>query len=356
MPLLVLLLGGCQDDAEAPARGGARAPTPVVAESLVYRAIRTRLEAVGTARALHSVSLFPEAAGEVAAVHFQPGDRVEAGELLLELDSRDERLALELAELQYRDAQRLLDRYTSANSGAERTVPETTVDTARTAAETARIERDRARVSYERRFVRAPFDGYVGITDIDRGDRVETTTEITTIDDRSVLLVSFEVPETFVGRVGVGDPVSIETWSAERSRAEGVVVDLGSRVDPLSRAFTARAEVPNNEDRLRPGMSFRVRLDLTGEQYPAVAEVALQWGADGAYIWVVADGRARRVDVRLVQRQEDRVLIEGELPAETQVVAEGMQSMREGLAVRALDAAALALDPREVLSRVAAEG
>lgn len=349
---LLGLLTAC--GGEPPTRSDrARQAVPVVVAPVRIESLRTRIEAVGTARARRSVSLFAESAGEVVAVNFQPGDRVQRGDVLLALDAREQRLALELAELRLDDAQRLLSRYTGANAASDRTVPETTVDEARTAMETARIARDQARLALDRRFVRAPFDGYVGITDIDAGDRVDTTTAITTMDDRSVLLVSFAVPEAFVGRVDTGDAVRIEAWNADRSLASGRVVDLDSRVDPLSRSFITRAEVPNETDRLRPGMSFRVRLDLTGAEYPAVPEVAVQWGPDGAYVWAVRDSEARRVPVRLVQREQGQVLVEGDLPRGTQIVGEGMQSMREGLAVRSFDASALARDARGTLAPAA---
>lgn len=356
--LMGLQLAACSDsnDQIASREGGGRPAVPVVVEAVQLKARQTRIEAVGTARAHRSVSLFPEVAGEVVAVNFQPSDRVKKDAVLLALDSRDEQLALELAELRLADAERMLSRYTQANDSVQRTVPETTVDTARTTLDSARIERDRAKIALQRRFIAAPFDGFVGITEVDAGDRIDSTTEITTIDDRSVLLVSFDVPEAFVGRLNTGDPVRIEVWSAERTEARGTVVDLGSRVDPMSRAFIARAEVPNSNDELRPGMSFRVELDLTGNVYPSVPEVALQWGAEGAYIWLVEDNKARRVAATLIQRQAGRVLVNAEVPDGSLVVGEGVQSMRDGISVRTMDAEALARDARGVLMPAAAEG
>lgn len=356
---LVLALSGCSD--EAPVTGARPAlqsrAVPVVAEPIQLEPMRTRIEAVGTAVARRSVSLFAESAGEVVTVNFQPGDRVGKDTVLLALDARDQQLDLELATVRLAEAERALRRLESANDNVSRMVPESEVDTARTVLETARIDRDRARIALERRFVTAPFDGYVGITDVEPGDRIDASTEITTIDDRAALLVSFDVPEAFVDRLQPGDPLQIETWSAGAPQARGQVVEIGSRVDPLSRAFTVRAEVPNPDDRLRPGMSFRVRLDLLGERYPVVPEVALQWGANGAYVWVAEQGeRARRVPVQLVQRLPGRVLVEGELPAGTLVVGEGVQSMREGVALRNMDAAALARDARAVLTQPAREG
>lgn len=350
-------LVACSNDSPAPRQESTgRSAVPVVVETVHLKSRQTRIEAVGTARAHRSVSLFPEVAGEVVAVNFKPGDQVKAGATLIALDSRDEALALELAELRLADAQRMLDRYTKANGSVGRTVPETTIDTARTTLDSARIERDRAQIALQRRFVIAPFEGFVGITDVDAGDRIDSATEITTIDDRSVLLVSFDVPEAFVGRLNSGDSVRVEVWSAERTEASGTVVDLGSRVDPLTRAFTARAEVPNAQDQLRPGMSFRVELDLTGKAYPSVPEVALQWGAEGAFIWIVENDQARRVPATLVQRQAGRVLVDAQVPEGALVVGEGVQSMRDGIAVRTMDAEALARDARGVLMPAAGKG
>ena len=348
-PVLLACSEGSEDAGGGAWRGGAGA-VPVVAEPVRFETERTRIEAVGTARAVRSVELYPEAAGEVVAVHFTPGQRVAEGEVLLELDARDQRLALELAEVRLAEAERLLDRYTASEARGEAIVAATEIDTARSAAEAARIERDRARVALENRTVRAPFGGVVGLTDVDAGDRIDPTMLIANMDDRSTLLVSFPVPEAFVGRLSPGEPIEIETWTLGRRNARGTVVDTDSRIDPVSRAFTARAEVPNPDDALRPGMSFRVGLELVGDRWPSVPEVSLLWGADGPYVWVVEEGRARRVDVAVVQRKQGRVLVDGRIAPGTPIVAEGVQRMRADLRVRTLDAEMLARDARRALA------
>ncbi len=95
----------------------------------------------------------------------------------------------------------------------------------------------------------------------------------------------------------------------------------------------ARARVDNAADLLRPGMSFRVTADVQGERYAVVAETAVLWGADGAYLWSIIDGKATRTPVQVIQRREGRVLVDGELHAGDIVVVEGTQSMREGIDV-----------------------
>jgi RND family efflux transporter MFP subunit len=168
---------------------------------------------------------------------------------------------------------------------------------------------------------------------VDPGDRVNPDTMITTLDDRSSLLVSFEVPEAFIGELAVGEDIRLETWSAAMPAVTGEVVDVGSRIDPRNRTFVARARVENPEDTLRPGMSFRVSATVEGQRYAVVPETAVLWGAEGAYVWSIVAGKAQRTPVKVVQRREGRVLIDGDLDAEGIVVVEGTQRMRNGIDV-----------------------
>jgi RND family efflux transporter MFP subunit len=324
------LAAACSDD---PASG----PEPVdrsvrvIVEPLQYSSERTRVEAVGTSRAVQSIAIHPATSGEVVSVNFEPGQPVEKGQVLVALDQRDEKLAVELAQVRLQDAERLYDRYRrTGDSGA---VLPTALDAARTAVQAARIELDRARIALDYRTIEAPFGGYVGVTDIDPGDRVNPDTMITTLDDRSALLVSFEVPESLIGDVEPGNEVAVATWHSREPTAFGVIVDIGSRIDPASRTFVARAWVENEADILRPGMSFRVAMDLEGTPYPVISETGVQWGADGAYIWSVVDRRAHRVPVTVIQRQQGQVLVDGELEEGDLIIVEGVQRMRDGIGV-----------------------
>lgn len=337
-------VASCSDDT-APGSEQVDRTVRVIVEPLQYSSERTRLEAVGTSRAMRSIAIHPATSGEVVAVNFEPGQPVEKGHVLVALDQRDEKLAVELGEVRLQDAERLYDRYQrTGDSGA---VLPTALDAARTAVQTARIELDRARIALDHRTIEAPFGGYVGITDVDPGDRVNPETMITTLDDRSALLVSFEVPESLIENLKVGDEVAVATWHSREPTAVGVIVDIGSRIDPASRTFVARAWVENEADILRPGMSFRVAMDLEGTPYPVIAETGVQWGADGAYVWSVLERRAHRVPVRIIQRQQGRVLVDGELDEGDLVIVEGVQRMREGLNV-SYEPASVADRAREV--------
>lgn len=328
--LLCVLAACAKAPADTPSRPADKA-VRVIVQPLHFEAERTRVEAVGTSRAKRSADIYPATSGEVVDINFEPGQFVRSGEVLVELDRREQELAVRLATLQLKDAERLYDRYRrSANSGA---VVQTVLDEAGTAAEAAQLELERAQIALADRTIRAPFDGFVGATEVDRGDRINTSTMITTLDDRSSLLVSFEVPEAFIGELVIGEEARLETWNSGAPEVYGEIVDIGSRIDPTTRTFVARARVQNENDALRPGMSFRVAANIEGQRYPVVAETGVQWGSDGAYVWSIVGSTATRVPVSVVQRREGRVLINGALSEGDIVVVEGIQRMQEGIAV-----------------------
>lgn len=331
---ILLSLGGC-GGRDAGNASDKNAPRPVITAPTVWQTEQTRVEAVGTSRALQSVTLYPMAAGEVVGIHFKAGQKVEAGQTLLELDSRDEKLAVEIARVQLEDAQRLLDRYKRTQGSGAVTV--STLDEAKSGVDRARLALQRAEVALDNRSIEAPFAGYVGLTTLDRGARVDTGTIITTIDARGVLLVTFELPEILLGQLQPEQQIALTTWADTSRETRGKVVDIDSQVDPQTRTFAVRAHVDNTDDTLRPGMSFRIILNLEGGRYPTVPEAALQWGGDGAYVWAVQDGKAARVTATIVQRRDGRILMDAALPEGTPVVVEGVQRMREGQVVREID-------------------
>ncbi|WP_334079167.1 efflux RND transporter periplasmic adaptor subunit [Microbulbifer sp. M83] len=330
--LAITLLTGCEPAAESPGEREQPRAQPVVTETVAWQPRLVRVEAVGTSRADKSVTLYPEVSGEVVEVSLKAGDRVAAGQTIVQLDQRDQRLAVQLARVALEDAKRLYSRYQrTGDSGA---VTENAVDDARSAVERARLNLDRAEVALDHRSIEAPFDGYIGISNIDPGARVDPSTEITTIDDRSTLLVTFQVPELFHGQIDEGQPISVSTWSNGDPGHQGEVIDIDSRVSPQTRTFTVRARVDNGDDRLRPGMSFRVTLKLAAGRYPVVPEVALQWGNDGAFVWAVdGSGKVRRVPATVVQRLQGAIQVDSDLPEGMSVVTEGTQRMREGMPV-----------------------
>lgn len=335
---LALLLAGCADSdesSESDSGESERSARPVMVEKIKFTRESTFVEAIGTSRALRSVTLESAVTGEVAEVSFSPGERVERGQVLLRLDDRDERLAVDLAEVELADAERRLDRYQrSIRSGG---VTQSDLDEATSGVDRARIALQRAQVHLDYHTIKAPFSGHVGLTELDPGAWISPDSEIASLDDRSTLLVRFQLPEILLGQLEPGQIVRMSTWSDRFAIAEGEIVDVSSRVDETRRTFTLRAHVDNQDDILRPGMSFRIQLALEGNQYPKVPEISLQWGGEGAYVWTVEDGEAKRITVNIVQRRDNGVLVEGDIPEGTFIVTEGVHAVRDGARVRPIN-------------------
>lgn len=329
-----LWLAACDADTVSPESArqerAARA-VEIVPHTVAFRADRTRIEAVGTARARRAAVIFPETGGEVTEVAFEAGDRVRTGDTLVTLDDREERLALARARVAVRDAELQLERFTKLE--APSAIARSQVDDARIALENARIDQRLAEVALADRTVRAPFDGYVGLTDIDPGARITPATEITRLDDRAVLYVDFDAPEQVFGRIAVGDTIAMTPFSDPDRAVDAAVERVDSRIDTDTRTFTVRARVDNPADAFRPGMSFQVNFELPGRRYPAIPEAAIVWGGDGAYLWAVRDGTATRVPLTIISRQDGLVLVRAPLAEGSSIVAEGVQKVREGTAV-----------------------
>ena len=290
------------------------------------------LEAVGTGRAQRSVTLRSETEGIVTEMPLDAGGAYRAGDVLVRLDDADQRLAVELAETRLAEAVRVRDRYRQLkDTGA---AAQARLDEAETAAAIARIELQAAREELRERTIRAPFDGVAGLSEIDIGDWVDSDVGISSFDDRSVLLVEFELPEALLARVDPGMTVTASAAASTGRRFEGSVAAIDSRIDEASRTARVRVAIPNPEDHLRPGASFTVRLELPGEAFPVIPELALQFSEGALHVWRIGDDVVDQVEVQLVRRRKGAVLVEGPLEVGDLVVVEGTQRLAPGQPVR----------------------
>jgi len=328
-------LTGISLSKEAPqerrSRGGSDA-VPVIVERVSLSRAVDRVQAIGDGRAKRSVTIYAEVSGIVSEIDFEAGQQLEKDEVILRLNDAEERIAVRIAEAKLAEARRKVERYEALVD--RNAIATATVDTARTELKTAGLEVEKAQEALADRTLRAPFDGVVGIPQVELGDRVTDSTAITSFDDRSVILVEFEVPEIYLKRIKVGHPITATTAGFRGRTFEGRVTEINSRVDPQSRAVRLRAALDNPEDVLRGGMSFTVKLVLDGGEYPAIPELSLLWGREGSHVWAVKDGKAEKVAVTVVKRAEGRVLVAGSLAPGQLVVVEGTQRLRPGREVK----------------------
>lgn len=305
---------------------------PVVAEPVRFLPETTEVEAIGTARAVTSAEIFPESAGRVTRVMFSAGDYVRRGEPLIEIDARQERLAVEAARVQVREAEQLLGRYRRIeDTGA---ISESQIEAGETALAAAQVTLRQAQAALADRTVRAPFSGHIGLTEIDPGDRVGDSTAIAQLDQRNRLYVDFPAPEEVFSALREGQTVQVAAFSDPENPIDARIVSTDSRVSGESRNFIVRAQIANSSDRFRPGMSFRVTFTRNDVTRASVAEEAIVWGGEGSHLFVVRDGNAVRVPVTITSRREGLALVDGRLTPRDRVIVEGVQKVRDGQSIR----------------------
>ncbi|MFT7575690.1 MAG: RND family efflux transporter MFP subunit [Alphaproteobacteria bacterium] len=308
---------------------------PVVVQAVGQGRNDLAFSGIGTARALRHVTLYPAVSGEIVKVHTRAGDRIPAGAKIIELDVRQARLAVAMASSKLKGVERLHGR--ADRLRRKKVQSRARVLDAKSLVDQAEVELKTANVALNDHTIKAPFAGVVGIASVDVGDRVTPATQLVTLDDRSKLTVEFDVPEKYLPRLRSGTIVEVRTPGFTNRSFRGILGGIDSRVHPTRRTVVVRAEVLNHDDMLRPGMSFAIDLKLPGEAHPQIPDLALQFSQRGNYVWLIKEGTAKRVPVKIVRRQSNTVLVKGGLKPGDVIVIEGVQRLRPGRKVAVAD-------------------
>lgn len=323
-----------QEASRQQTRGQSSGPAAplVIVEAAGQETVNNRLTAIGSARALSTVSVKPYSSGTMNKLFVKAGDTVKAGDAIAELDNETETIAVNKAQIALKNAQTTRDRIARLRATNTATVVQEIE--ADLALANTKLALEDAQLALSRRTVRAPISGVVGILPVNAGNYITADTSIARIDDRSKVLIDIWVPERFAPQIKVGLPVSAQSTAFPGVKYNGVINAVDNTLDEASRTLHVRAEIPNDEDRLRAGMSFSVTVLFPGESYPSVDPLAIQWGADGSYVWRVDEGKAKKVPARIVQRNSTNILIDGPVKQGDMIVTQGVQSVREDAPVR----------------------
>jgi len=333
---LVLALSACGD--AAPDRAQAPAATVTTTE-VVAKPWSDAIEALGTARANESVLVTAKVTETVVRVNFEDGDLVEAGQVLVDLSGRAELAGLDEVAASYREAQQQYERLRELN--AQKLIPNSQLDAQRGTMDAAKARLDVVRARLADRVITAPFAGVLGFRQVSPGTLVTPGTTIASLDDISVMKLDFTVPETFLSALAVGQQVSARSSAWPDREFTGTVRTIDSRVDPVTRAVTVRAEIPNRERELRPGMLLALQVFQPERQALVVPEISVIQVAQDAHVFrVKADNTVEQVDVELGQRRQGEVEVLGGLAAGDRIVVDGTVKLRDG--ARVVEAAARA--------------
>ncbi len=329
----------------APGAGGPRnsAPAAVTTEQVRSERLTQKLEALGNARANESVDISSKTSNIVTAVRFRDGERVRAGQVLVQLDDATARAdvaaaqaAVTESESQYNRSRELLS--TQALSKSQFDQLEGTLKSNR-----ARLQAAQARL--EDTVIRAPFSGRVGLRRVSVGTLISPGDVITTLDDTSLIKLDFSVPETYVASLREGLTVRATAPAFPGRSFAGKVASIDSRVDMNTRSVVVRALLANEDGALKPGMFLNVSVGRDERETLVIPEEALTPEAEKQFVFVVTDGKAVRREVRIGGRSPGNVEILAGLEAGERVIVEGTQKVRNGAPVTAIDRVAEADAP-----------
>ncbi len=322
-----------QRDARGRGDGDARPVRVAVVEKETFS---DRLEAIGTVFAKESVDVTAKVQGIIRSIYFEDGQTIQSGGEIAAIDAGEQvaQLNVELANLEQQRKE--LER--TMGLAKDNHISQARVDEMVAAVKKAEANVAAARVRAGDRLITAPFDGIVGTRRISVGALVSPGTVVTTLDAISTVNLDFSVPETFLSSLRPGLDIEAEASAYGNETFTGTVVAVDSRIDPATRSVTVRAEIDNEDLRLRPGMLMVVDLIKDRRDSLIIPEAALQPQNDKQYVSVVrSDDTVEQAEVTIGLRRSGFVEILSGVSEGDVVVREGHQDLRPGTRVEILN-------------------
>ncbi|KGJ99142.1 efflux RND transporter periplasmic adaptor subunit [Thalassotalea sp. ND16A] len=289
-------------------------------------------EALGTAKANEEVIITAQYSDIIESIHFDDGDTVKKGDILVELAKAEELAKVKEYQANLDESTAQLDRFKellkkNVGSIAQR-------DEQRAKVEAIRAQLISAKAVLANLTIRAPFDGQLGFRQVSVGALIENADVITSLDDVQTIKVDFAIPERFFTTVNVGQLIAATNVAYPGVKFNGKVTGIASRVDTITRTIQIRAEIPNLSAKLRPGMLMSIIVERNVEQILLLPEGGVIPFEDRHFVFVVEGDTAKRVNVIVGRRKPGIVEISSGIAEGTQVVVEGALKLRDGAKVK----------------------
>jgi membrane fusion protein (multidrug efflux system) len=310
---------------------------PVKAEPVKIATVQTDVSAVGTLIAADSVVIRPEIAGRVVGLPFQEGQLVQKGTKLVSLDPSEYRAQLAATTA---DAKTETQRYERAKELLEKNfISKEALDVAKGNMDRAVAKQQQDEVLLSKTTISAPFTGILGLRQISPGAYVKAGDDIVRLENLSFVKLDFRVPEMYLSQIKPGQEVTILVDAYPKDAFRGKIYALEPAVDEKTRTILVRAQIPNPQAKLRPGMFARVNVLLSTRPNAIVIPEQAIWpqGRD-TFVFRVVDGKAALTKVELGVRRPGEVEVLKGLAANDVVVTDGQIKLKDGAPVMVLPA------------------
>ncbi len=264
-------------------------PPEAVATTLVGKDTwQSTLDAVGSVAAAKGVTVSNDAPGIVSAIHFESGASVRQGQVLLELDSNVERAQL-ASVLARQELAQVNAKRTRALVAAD-AIPKSQQDTDDAIVRTSGSDLEQLRAQIDRKVVRAPFSGKLGIRLVNLGQYLNPGTAIAELAATETVFVDFTLPQEELRRLTLGMPVRVVIEGEGTAPADGSLAAIDPAIDAMTRSIKLRASLPNRDEKLLPGMFARISVVLPDTREVTILPVsALVHASYGDSVFVVED-------------------------------------------------------------------
>ncbi|QDP00538.1 efflux RND transporter periplasmic adaptor subunit [Thalassotalea sp. PS06] len=310
-----------------------RAHTVTVKTSPVIRAeFSDEFEALGTANANEQVIITAQYSDIVESIHFDDGDKVEKGDILVQLANTEEVAKVKELESDLAEAESQLRRFNDLLARNVGSISQRDEQLSKT--QSIRAQLKSAQAVLDNLTIRAPFSGQLGFRQVSVGALVSNGEAITSLDDLDMIKVDFSVPERFLPTVSVGQTIKARNVAYPDELFRGTVTSIASRIDALTRTVKIRAQLPNYEGKLRPGMLMGITIKRKVEEIMQLPESAVIPFEDSHFVFVADQGVAKRKPVVIGRRKPGIVEIISGLDLAEDVVVEGALKLRDGAKVK----------------------
>ena len=314
-------------------------PEPVTTAIVKAESWETALTAVGTLTAVQGVTVAAELPGKVVKIAFNPGTPVNKGDLLLCQDTTSEEAQLPGAVAQANQARSDLER--AVKMLAEKIISQANYDSAVATHEQALAQANGIRATIDKKTIRAPFSGRLGIRQVNLGQMLREGDPIVTLQSLNPIFVNFTLPQQQLAQVHLGLPVRVTCDALPGLMIEGRITAVNPLVDSETRNIQLQATVANQAEKLRPGMFVTAAVGLPVRQAVlAIPATAVLYAPYGDSVFVVADdpkqkgGKTLRQQfVRLGEKRGDFVAVTGGIKQGENIVSTGVFKLRNGQAV-----------------------
>ncbi|MCL5261578.1 MAG: efflux RND transporter periplasmic adaptor subunit [Gammaproteobacteria bacterium] len=307
--------------------------TLVEAITVKSEPFKKRITLTGTIRAHQGITIRPEVAGKITQIFFTSGSFVKSGTPLIQINKQ-----IVEAKLRQSQSEMMLAKQNFARMEKLykfHVISKAAYDEVFAKYNTAVSQVNEAQATLNQTFIVAPFSGKIGLSAVDTGDYVDVGQKIVSLEMIDPIEVEFNLPETFLGNLAVGQSINLNSSSFPNTTFVGKVYAIDSVIDVNTRSVAVRAILANSENKLLPGGFVEVNIDMVSKNpVLIIPQTAIFYDVNQNFVYKIVQNKAAKTKITLGERDRENVVVLGGLNAGDLIVTAGQLKINDGDTVK----------------------